>query len=99
MIYIDDANIKYGRMIMCHMVADTKQELVDMADAIGVPRKYIQKANTYQEHFDICLAAKRRALALGAKEVTRRELSEFCIKRMPTKQEYERLRKTKKTTV
>lgn len=61
-------------MIMCHMIADTTEELILMADKIGIKEKWIQDAGTHQEHFDICLKKKRLALSLGAKEVTSREL-------------------------
>ena len=30
-VYIDDMNAKYGRMTMCHMIADTDEELRKMA--------------------------------------------------------------------
>ena len=38
-VYIDNVNIPYGRMIMCHMMADTLEELHKMADTIGIKRK------------------------------------------------------------
>jgi len=76
-VYIDDMRAPYGRMIMCHMVADTSEELLAMADRIGVDRKWIQYAGTWREHFDISLSRRRRAVAAGAIEVTRRELWEI----------------------
>lgn len=75
MVYIDNMNAPYGRMKMCHMIADTTEELLAMADKIGVARKFLQKAGTYQEHIDICLAKKREALGLGAVEITKRHLT------------------------
>jgi hypothetical protein len=83
MVYVDSANIPYRRMIMCHMMADSTEELLDMAQKIGMNVKWIQDKGTYQEHFDICLAMKQKALALGAKEVTRRELGELLMSRRP----------------
>lgn len=83
MVYIDNMNAPYGRMLMCHMVADSTAELLAMADAIGVKRKWIQHAGTYQEHFDICLSMKKKALALGAKEITMRQLGERLAKLNP----------------
>ena len=72
-VYVDDMRARYGRMIMCHMVADTLEELHDMADKIGIKRKWFQG-----DHYDICLAKRRNAVALGAKEITRREALRIC---------------------
>jgi hypothetical protein len=59
-VWVDDMEAPFGRMIMCHMVADSRQELDEMADKIGVARKWIQKPNTDREHYDICKAARRK---------------------------------------
>lgn len=72
-VYIDNARIKYGRMVMCHMIADTLEELHKMADKIGVKRKWFQGAPHFP-HYDICLSMKELAIKHGAKEVSRREL-------------------------
>jgi hypothetical protein len=74
MVYVDNMNAKYGRMIMCHMVADSTEELLAMVDKIGVNRKWIQKAGKVEEHFDICLSSRKKAVSFGAKEITWREL-------------------------
>lgn len=34
-VYVDDVCIVYGRMRMSHMVADTEDELHQMASALG----------------------------------------------------------------
>lgn len=83
MVYIDDFNAPYRGMKMCHMLADTTEELLDMVDKIGVNRKWIQDAGTHGEHFDICLAKKKLAIANGAKEVTARWLASFRCARDP----------------
>lgn len=75
-VYIDTMNARFGRMIMCHMIADTKEELLEMADKIGVKRKWIQEEGTWMEHFDVSLGAKKKALALGATEIGWREYAE-----------------------
>lgn len=77
MVYIDSFNAPLGRMLMCHMVADTTEELLEMVDKIGVQRKWIQDAGTYQEHFDICLSKKKLALQHGAQEITLKQLGEI----------------------
>lgn len=74
-VYIDTMNAKYGRMIMCHMLADSEEELNDMADIIGVNRKWIQYSGTYKVHYDICLAKKAKAMNAGAIEITQQQLA------------------------
>jgi Protein of unknown function (DUF4031) len=66
-VYVDDVRHQFGRMIMCHMWADSLDELLLMADRIGVQRKWLQtppKASWV--HFDVSLGAKAKALAAGA---------------------------------
>lgn len=69
-VYVDDMNAPFGRMTMCHMFADSTEELLAMADKIGVQRKWIQKAGTIREHFDICLSKRARAVGMGAVEIS-----------------------------
>ena len=75
-VYVDNAQIPYGRMKMCHMVADTPDELHAMADRIGVKRKWYQWP-TSAPHYDICLEKRKLAVENGAREVGRHELSKF----------------------
>ena len=77
-VYIDNFNAKYGRMTMCHMIADTTEELLAMADKIGVAAKWIQDKGEYSEHFDVCLSAKKKAIEHGAIEISAREFARFC---------------------
>jgi len=74
-VYVDDARMRFGSMLMCHMLADSTDELVAMADKIGVKRKWIQSPGTWKEHFDICLTKRVLAVKAGAMEVTQRELA------------------------
>lgn len=76
-IYVDDMNARYKNMIMVHMVADCDEELHAMADAIGVARRWHQKAGTHHSHYDICLSKKALAISLGAKPITRAQLGEI----------------------
>jgi hypothetical protein len=71
MTIVDDMKAPFGRMVMCHMMADTTEELLEMADKIGVDRKWLQAAGTKREHFDICLSKRALAIRHGAQEVTR----------------------------
>lgn len=45
-VYVDEPMHPFGRMVMCHMLADTREELLAMVDKIGVPQKWIQKKDT-----------------------------------------------------
>lgn len=66
-VYVDDVRHRYGRMVMCHMWSESLEELLWMADHIGLQRKWLQappKASWV--HFDISLTLKARAIAAGA---------------------------------
>jgi hypothetical protein len=73
-VYVDGSVHPFGRMVMCHMMADSTEELMVMATKIGVAHRWIQKAGTRHEHFDICKSKRERAVENGAVEVTSREL-------------------------
>lgn len=81
MVYVDDMEAAYGRMKMCHMMADTPEELLAMVDRIGVQRKWIQHAGGPREHFDIALSKKALALAAGAVACTWREIGIWAMAR------------------
>lgn len=73
-VYVDEPVHPFGRMLMCHMMADSTEELLTMADRIGVKRKWLQRAGEWCEHFDVCKAKRALAVAAGAKEVTSRTM-------------------------
>lgn len=81
MVYVDNMTAKFGRMIMCHMIADTQEELFEMVDKIGVQRKWVQDYGTRREHFDISLTKKKLAIEFGAKEISMRELATITANR------------------
>jgi hypothetical protein len=74
-VYVDDVRHEFGRMVMCHLWADTLDELLAMVDRIGVQRKWIQGHDTLSFgkhrnaswiHFDISLSKKAAAIRAGA---------------------------------
>ena len=67
-VYVDDMRAPLGRMIMCHMLADTEAELHAMAQKIGISRRWYQG-----DHYDVCLSVRAQAVANGAREITMRE--------------------------
>jgi hypothetical protein len=82
-VYVDNMRADFGRMVMCHMIADTSDELHEMAAKIGVARRWVQDAGSYREHYDICLSRKAKAIRLGAKEITTSELGQMLFDRCP----------------
>lgn len=78
--YVDQAVHPFGRMLMCHLWADTEAELLTMVDAIGVQRKWIQGHPTLSfgkhrkaswVHFDISKGKRALAVRSGAIETDR----------------------------
>lgn len=76
-VYVDDMKAKFRNMTMCHMMADTTEELLEMASKIGVQHKWIQDAGTPREHFDIAMSKRALALKAGAQEIDRNKLVEI----------------------
>lgn len=84
-VYVDDMRAKYGRMIMCHMLADTDDELHAMAARIGVARRWWQSPEaTSGSHYDISLSCRAKALAVGAVEITWRQAGMMNMRRRVT---------------
>lgn len=78
-VYVDPARHPFGRMMMCHMMADTTEELLAMADRIGVNRKWLQKRGTVYEHFDISKTKREEAVKLGAVEVSAKDFGRLIL--------------------
>lgn len=86
-VYVDNMKAAYGRMVMCHMLADTDDELHTMADRIGVARRWWQSpAATSGSHYDIALTKRAMAVQLGAVEITLRQASAMNARRRVTGQ-------------
>lgn len=84
-VYVDNMQAKYGRMIMCHMLADTDAELHAMADRIGVARRWWQSPDkTSGSHYDIALTKRALAVEAGAVEITLRQAGAMNSRRRVT---------------
>ena len=83
-VYVDDMRAPFGRMLMCHMIADTDDELFGMADKIGVQRKWHQAPPKHDSHFDIALSKRAQAIANGAVQITWKQTSAMCARRRVT---------------
>jgi hypothetical protein len=84
-VYVDDMRASFGRMIMCHMIADSDAELHAMALRIGVARKWWQSpANTSGSHYDIALSKRSLAIEAGAIAITMRQAAAMNYRRRHT---------------
>lgn len=84
-VYVDDMKASYGRMKMCHMLADTDEELHAMAQRIGVARKWWQSPQkTSGSHYDIALSKRALALAAGAISISWRQAGAMNSRRRIT---------------
>ncbi len=56
-VFVDDMRAPYGRMLMCHLIADTDEELHAMAARVGVARRWFQDRSRYH-HYDLSLGKR-----------------------------------------
>lgn len=81
-VYVDNMRAPYGRMVMCHMLADTDDELHAMAARIKVVRKWWQSPEkTSGSHYDICLSKRALAVTAGAVEITWKQAGAMNFRR------------------
>ncbi len=73
-----DAGLRYTRF--CHLLADTREELHAMAEALGMPRRYFQD-HPWRWHHDLPEPLRARAIELGAKEITLQEVGALLRRR------------------
>jgi len=86
-VYVDDMKAPYRGMLMCHMVADSDEELHAMAATIGVQRRWWQSPEkTSGSHYDIAQTKRALAVAAGAVEITLRQCGAMNARRRVTGQ-------------
>lgn len=84
-VYVDDMRAPFGRLVLCHMLADTDSELHAMADRIGLARKWWQSpAKTSGSHYDVALSKRALAVNSGAIEITLRQAAAMNARRRVT---------------
>jgi hypothetical protein len=75
-VYVDDMRAAFRGHIMCHMIADTEEELHAMAERIGIARRWYQG-----DHYDVTLDRRALAVEYGAREITWRHCSLMTVLR------------------
>lgn len=84
-VYVDDANIGYGRMRMSHMIADSDEELHALAAKLGLLRAWHQAPPAVStSHYDVSKSRRKAAEIHGAIIVTMRELAAMSARRRAT---------------
>lgn len=86
MVYVDML-INYGWKLRgkivpsCHMLADTEEELHEMALKIGMKRGWFQDGETHtMPHYDLVESRRILAIKNGAIEINRNQLIEMLKK-------------------
>ena len=80
-VYVDNAENPFGRMIMCHMLADTVAELHEFAERIGCKREWFQPLS--RPHYDLSKSYRVAALKAGAVVLGRKELVAMMKRQHP----------------
>jgi hypothetical protein len=69
-VYVDDmlrpARVGRTTSRWSHLLADTHQELMDMAFELHLSPAWLQHADTHREHFDLTEPKRLQALGFGA---------------------------------
>lgn len=77
--YVDDLQVWPNargifRAGSCHLAADTLDELHEFAARLGMRREWFQPGRGRHPHYDLVKSRRDRAVALGAIEVSGRDL-------------------------
>ena len=80
-VYVDHARIPFRGFLMCHLFADTSEELHEMAARIGLKRSWYQRGEVL-EHYDVSLSKRKLAIQCGAVEIGTIRLRAMIRQRM-----------------
>ena len=76
-VYVDLANNTWKGKMWGHMIADTLEELHELADKIGLKRKWLQDKGKHMPHYDVTRSKRELAIRAGAIEINRDKMGEF----------------------
>ena len=66
MVYVDGMTTHRGNRKWCHLIADTSEELEQIARELRLKPDWLQDAGTYKEHYDLSARKRKHAVELGA---------------------------------
>lgn len=78
-VYVDNMTARHGRLVLCHMIASTDEELRAMANTVGLSQRWHQ-----QDHFDIGKTKRALVVAAGAVEISRRQCAAMRARQRET---------------
>jgi hypothetical protein len=73
-----DAGLRYTEF--CHLLADTRAELHEMAEQLGIPARYFQD-HPWRWHHDLPAPLRPRAIELGAQVLSMHEVGALLKRR------------------
>lgn len=76
-VYVDDMFVRFKGMLMCHLMADTLEELHDMAESIGLKRDWFQDTKS-GPHYDVASSKRKSAIRNGAVEITKMQMAAYA---------------------
>jgi hypothetical protein len=80
-VYVDNLMKPYKREKVCHMIADTEEELISMILNIGGKMENQLDAGTADSRFDVNEQQRELALENGAIEISKSQLAKICRER------------------
>jgi hypothetical protein len=73
-----DAGLRFTEF--CHLLADTREELHAMAEALGIPERFFQD-HPWRWHHDLPAPLRPQAVELGARALTMHEVGALLKRR------------------
>jgi hypothetical protein len=73
-----DAGLRHTEF--CHLLADTREELHDMAERLGIPRRFFQD-HPWRWHHDLPAHLRARAVEFGAQELSMHGVGDLLRRR------------------
>ena len=77
-VYVNKMRARYGALTLCHLLADSVDELHAMAARIGLEPMLFNAGKI--PHYDLSVAKRDQAIAAGAQVIDRQQLADLIRK-------------------